>query len=72
MDEIYKLILDSIAHRCTKAIIERLIELGLLAKEHRQELLQRVDAFFATRSSGLTPGHLNGKYHALPDTTAAY
>jgi transcriptional regulator CtsR len=72
MDEIYKSIIDSIAHRCAKAIIEQLIELGILAKEQRQVLLQRVDTYFAMHSSGLTPGHLNGKYHALHDATIRY
>jgi hypothetical protein len=72
MDEIYKLVIDSIAHRCTKAIIERLLELGLLAQEHRQELLRRVDTFFAMHHSGLTLGHFNGKYGAMHDTKTAY
>lgn len=72
MDEIYKQAIDRIAQRCTKAIIERLLELGILAKEHRQELLRRVDTFFATRHSGLLKGHLNGKYSDLSDTSTAY
>ena len=72
MDEIYKSIIDRIAQRCAKAIIERLLELGILPKEDRQTLLRRVDTFFATRQGGLTPGHLNGKYHALDDLTTVY
>jgi hypothetical protein len=72
MDELYKQTIDRIAHRCAKAIIERLLELGILAKENRQELLRRVDTFFATRPSRLTLGHLNGKYRTLNDTTTAY
>jgi hypothetical protein len=72
MDEIYKLVIDRIAHKCTKAIIKRLLELGLLAKEHRPELLRRVDAFSTTRHSGLMTGHFNGKYRASHDTTTAY
>ena len=72
MDEIYKLAIDRIAHICTKAIIERLLELGILAKEQRQELLGRVDNFFATRHSELLKGRYNGKYRALNDTSTAY
>lgn len=72
MDEMYKLVIDRIAHRCTKAIIEQLLALGLLAQEHRQELLRRVDTFFAIRHSGLTTGHFNGKYRPLNTTTTAY
>ncbi len=72
MDEIDKLAIDRIAHTCTKAIIERLLELGILAKEHRQELLRRVDNFFATRRSELLKGHFNGRYSALSDTSTAY
>jgi hypothetical protein len=72
MDEIDKLAIDSIAYTCTKAIIERLLELGLLAQEQRQELLRRVDNFFATRRKELLQGHLNGKYSALGNTSTAY
>lgn len=72
MDEIYKQAIDRIAHRCTKAIIEQLLELGILAKEHREEFLRRVDTFFAVRRSGLTTGHSNGKYSTLSDTSTAY
>jgi len=72
MDEIDKLAIDRIAHMCTKAILERLLELGILAQEHRQEFLRRVDTFFATRRSELLKGHFNGKYSALSDTSTAY
>jgi Fe-S cluster biosynthesis and repair protein YggX len=72
MDEISKLAIDRIAHICTKAIIERLLELGILAQEHRQELLHRVDHFFATRHSEALKGYLNGKYSALNGTSKAY
>jgi len=72
MNEMYKLAIDRIAHTCTKAIIEQLLELGLLAQEHRQVLLQRVDTFFATRRSGVLNGRSNGKYSALSDTSTAY
>ncbi len=72
MDEIDKLAIDRIAHTCTKAIIERLLELGILAKEHREELLRRVDSFFAARRNELLKGRLNGKYSALSDTSTAY
>jgi hypothetical protein len=72
MDEIDKLAIDSIAHTCTKAILERLLELGLLAQEQREELLRKVDNFFATRRRELVQGHLNGKYSALSDTSTAY
>ena len=72
MDEIYKQAIDRIAHMCTKAIIERLLELGILPKEHRQKFLRRVDNFFAARRSELLKGHLNGRYSALSDTSTAY
>jgi hypothetical protein len=72
MDETYQLAIDRIAHTCTKAIIERLLELGLLAQAHRQVLLQRVDSFFATRRSRVLNGRANGKYTALSDTSTAY
>jgi hypothetical protein len=72
MDEIDKLAIDRIAHTCTKAIIERLLELELLAQEQREELLRRVDKFFATRRKELLQGHSNGKYSALSDTSTAY
>ena len=72
MDEIDKLAIDRIAHTCTKAIIERLLELGLLAQEDRQVLLQRVDTFFARRCSDVLNGRSNGKYSALSDTSTAY
>jgi hypothetical protein len=68
MDEIYKLIIDRIAHRCTKAIIEQLLELGILAEEDRHELLRRVDMFFITRHTEPALSHLNGKYRALRHT----
>jgi Fe-S cluster biosynthesis and repair protein YggX len=72
MDEISKQAIDRIAHLCTKAIIERLLELGILAQEHRQELLRRVDNFFAMRRSEALKGHLNGKYSAFNDPSTAY
>ena len=73
MDEIYKQAIDRIAHRCTKAIIEQLLELDILAKEHREELLRRVDTFFTVRrSGGPLNSTLNGKYRALDDTSTAY
>jgi len=73
MDEIYKQAIDRIAYRCTKAIIEQLLELGILAKEHREEFLRRVDTFFAVRrSGGPLNSYNNGKYRALNDSTTAY
>ena len=72
MNEIDKLAIDRIAHTCTKAIIERLLELGLLTQEQEKNCSAEWTKFFATRRKEHLQGHLNGKYSALSDTSTAY
>ncbi len=65
MDEAYKAFINTIAHIYAKGILEMLVELGILAKEHREEYLQRVDDFFVKKPQISIPqDQSNGKYAA--------
>ncbi len=66
IDEIYQQAIDKLAHKCTRAIIEALVELGLFSEQEKQGYLQAVDTFFTKRSSNsVLENQQNSTHHTV-------